>query len=122
MTPRSSAASVSVRSRSLISAAEIAAERLRPYAGLIEPINDRTCFLDAGASTFESLAMHLVLLGVDFEISEPVELMEEIRRVESYATPPAVSSAVPLRPSAACRLIQEQSDAGDGGHGPADRL
>ncbi len=65
----------------LLVAAEIAAKRLPPYIGLIEPIDDGTCYLDAGAATYESLAMHLALLGMDFEISEPVELVEEVRRL-----------------------------------------
>ncbi len=52
---------------------------LPPGVGLIEPIDDTSCRLDTGASTYESLAMHLVLLGVDFEVTEPPELLEEIR-------------------------------------------
>jgi hypothetical protein len=57
------------------------AERLPPCIGLVEPIDERSCFFDMGASTFESLAMHVVLLGVDFELSEPVELVTQIRRL-----------------------------------------
>jgi predicted DNA-binding transcriptional regulator YafY len=65
----------------LLVAAEAVAERLPPYMGLIEPIDERSCFFEAGASTFESLAMHLVLLGVDFEVAEPAELVQQVRRL-----------------------------------------
>jgi len=65
----------------LLVAAEVMAERLPPCIGLVEPIDEHSCFFDMGASTFESLAMHVVLLGVDFELSEPVELVDQIRRL-----------------------------------------
>jgi predicted DNA-binding transcriptional regulator YafY len=65
----------------LLAAAEVVAERLPPYMGLIEPIDEHSCFFEIGAPTFESLAMHLSLLGVDFELSEPVELVEQVRRL-----------------------------------------
>jgi predicted DNA-binding transcriptional regulator YafY len=64
----------------LLAAAEAMAARL-PGIGMIEPIDERSCFFDTGASTFESLAMHLVLLGVDFEVTGPVELVKEVRRL-----------------------------------------
>jgi len=41
-------------------AAEVGAERLPPCMGLIEPIDEHSCLFEMGASTFESLAMHLV--------------------------------------------------------------
>jgi predicted DNA-binding transcriptional regulator YafY len=63
----------------LLVAAEAVAGRLPPHIGLIEPIDAHSCTFEAGASTFESLAMHLVLLGVDFELTEPAELVEQVR-------------------------------------------
>ena len=65
----------------LLVAAATVADRLPPGIGLIEPIDEHSCFFDAGASTFESLALHLVLLGVDFELTEPSELVDQIRRL-----------------------------------------
>jgi hypothetical protein len=61
--------------------AAVVAERLPSGIGMIEPIDEHSCFFDTGASTFESLAMHLVLLGVDFELTEPLELVNEVRRL-----------------------------------------
>ena len=65
----------------LLVAAEVVAERLPPGIGLIEPIDEHSCFFDTGASTYESLAMHLALLGVDFELTGPSELEDQVRRL-----------------------------------------
>ncbi len=65
----------------LLAAAEAVAAKLPPGIGLIEPIDGHSCFFSAAASTFESLAMHLVFLGVDFRIVEPRELVDEVRRL-----------------------------------------
>jgi predicted DNA-binding transcriptional regulator YafY len=65
----------------LLVAADAVAERLPPYIGLLEPIDEHSCYFDTGASTFEGLAMHLALLGVDFEVTEPAELVEQVRRL-----------------------------------------
>jgi predicted DNA-binding transcriptional regulator YafY len=65
----------------LFVAAEVVAERLPACVGLIEPIDQHTCFFDTGASTFESLAIHLALLGVDFEVTGPAELVEGVSRL-----------------------------------------
>lgn len=65
----------------LFVAAGVIAERLPASVGLIEPIDEHSCFFETGASTYESLAMHLSLAGVDFEIIEPPELVEEVRRL-----------------------------------------
>jgi predicted DNA-binding transcriptional regulator YafY len=62
-------------------AADAMAGQIPPYIGMIEPIDEYSCYFETGSSTYENLAVHLVLLGVDFEVSEPVELVEEVRRV-----------------------------------------
>jgi predicted DNA-binding transcriptional regulator YafY len=65
----------------LFAAAEVIAERLPPGIGMIEAIDATHCVLDTGAATYETLAIYLVLLGVDFEISGPPELRNEIRKL-----------------------------------------
>jgi len=65
----------------LFAPAALIAERLPPCIGLIEPIDDQTCFFETGATTYENLAMHLSLIGADFEIIEPTELVEEVGRL-----------------------------------------
>jgi predicted DNA-binding transcriptional regulator YafY len=61
-------------------AAEVIAAKLPPGIGLVEPIDEHSCFFDVGASTFEGLAMQLMFLGVDFEVNEPAELVEQVAR------------------------------------------
>jgi predicted DNA-binding transcriptional regulator YafY len=65
------------RVRLLVSAE--AMEQKWPCAGSLEPIDDRSCWFEASASTFENLAAYLAMLGVDFEASEPRELIEQLQ-------------------------------------------
>jgi hypothetical protein len=48
---------------------------------MIEAVDATHCVLDTGAATYETLAMYLVLLGADFEVNEPPELLDEIRKL-----------------------------------------
>jgi predicted DNA-binding transcriptional regulator YafY len=62
-------------------AAEVA-ERVPTALGVtVEPVDDRTCRLGVGADTPYVLALHLGLLGVDFEVHEPPQLIDELRRL-----------------------------------------
>jgi predicted DNA-binding transcriptional regulator YafY len=65
----------------LFAPADVIALRLPPSFGLLEPIDEQSCLFETGASSYETLAMQLSLVGVDFEIIEPKELMEEVRRL-----------------------------------------
>jgi len=65
----------------LFAPAAAIAERLPPSMGLLEPIDERSCFYETGSSSYESLALHVALVGADFEIIEPLELVEEVRRL-----------------------------------------
>jgi len=77
-------------------AAEI--ERRWPNApGRLTPETAATCVLEAGADTFEQLALHLGLLDVDFEVLDPPELAVAVRALgERY-----VRAARPPRPGPA---------------------
>jgi predicted DNA-binding transcriptional regulator YafY len=61
--------------------AETVAERIPPGVGLLEAVDERTCVLDTGADTLDTLAVYLGMLGVDFEVSEPPELVEYVRKL-----------------------------------------
>ena len=65
----------------VFASADAMAERLPGCVGLIEPIDDSTCYFETGSTSYERLALHLLLLGVDFEIREPQELIEEVRQI-----------------------------------------
>ena len=61
-------------------AAELA-ERVGPWAGAITAVDDASCILDTGADNVEQLAAWLGFLGADFTVSEPPELVEQLKRL-----------------------------------------
>ena len=66
----------SYRARILFHAsAETIARWIPPNAGTIDAIDERSCTLHTGAQSFETLSIYLALVGVDFEVHEPPELV-----------------------------------------------
>jgi hypothetical protein len=59
--------------------AEAVAERIPPGVGLLEVVDKDTCLLRTGAATLDALAVHLGMLGADFEVSDPPELVDHVR-------------------------------------------
>jgi predicted DNA-binding transcriptional regulator YafY len=60
---------------------ETIAQRIPPSVGMLEGLDERSCTLHTGAHSLESITIHLSLLGVDFQVHEPPELIEYIRRL-----------------------------------------
>jgi predicted DNA-binding transcriptional regulator YafY len=54
-------------------------ERFGPWVGTITPVDDGSCILETGADDLEMLAGYLGLLGADFSVSEPPELVAAVR-------------------------------------------
>ncbi|MFJ7205996.1 helix-turn-helix transcriptional regulator [Streptomyces sp. NPDC098789] len=66
-------------------------ERINPAVGTVEAVDADTCVLTTGADTLQGLAVHLGMLGFDFEVTEPAELVAQLRHLATrYArsTPP----------------------------------
>ena len=60
--------------------AAVLAERLPPaVGGTIEAIDDQSCVLACGADSIESAAVYLGLLDADFTVTEPPELVAQLR-------------------------------------------
>ena len=55
------------------------AERVPPSYGALEPVDDHTCLLRTGAHWLGGLAVYVAMIGVDFEVLEPPELVEQVR-------------------------------------------
>jgi predicted DNA-binding transcriptional regulator YafY len=55
------------------------AERFGPWIGRIEPLDATSCVLSTGAERVEDLAAWLGFLGADFHVTEPTELVEQLR-------------------------------------------
>jgi predicted DNA-binding transcriptional regulator YafY len=60
----------------LFTSLEMAAERLPPGAGTLTTIDDNSCELRTRAGPLDTLAFHLALIGFDFKVHEPPELVE----------------------------------------------
>lgn len=60
---------------------ERAAERIGPAAGTLEAVDAQSCLLHTGAHSLDVMVVHLVLLGFDFEIREPPELLGHVREI-----------------------------------------
>jgi predicted DNA-binding transcriptional regulator YafY len=75
-----------VRARVLLRApiAEMA-QRISPATGTLESVDARSCLLLVGAPSLDALAVWMCLLGVDFEIREPPEAREHLRRLGDRA-------------------------------------
>ncbi|MFF3248442.1 helix-turn-helix transcriptional regulator [Streptomyces sp. NPDC002870] len=65
----------------LRTSAERAAQFVGPADGALEAVDERTCLLRTGAASLDVLVIHVMLMGVDFEVIEPQELTEHIRTV-----------------------------------------
>ncbi len=75
-----SAAAFRFRARVTVhaSAATVAA-RITPAVGVVEVIDDHSCVLVTGADRVETVAVYLGLLGTDFRVTDPPELVAELR-------------------------------------------
>jgi predicted DNA-binding transcriptional regulator YafY len=62
----------------LYASLEMATERIPPGVGTLAAIDENTCELRTGASSLDTLSVHLALIGFDFKVHEPPELIERI--------------------------------------------
>ncbi|QOV39334.1 YafY family transcriptional regulator [Streptomyces ferrugineus] len=56
-----------------------AAERISPSAGTLEADGDAACILRTGAASLDVMVLHIMMIGFEFEVLEPVEFIEAIR-------------------------------------------
>jgi len=71
-----------VRARVLMHAsAETVAQRIPASVAALEPIDEHTCILQTGAMSLDGLSVYLALIGVDFEVQEPPELIERVAQL-----------------------------------------
>lgn len=65
--------------------AEAVAERVPPTTGVVEAVDAASCTLYVGANDLDGMAWHLGLLGFDFRVHEPPELVDRLRGVRDRA-------------------------------------
>ncbi|MCX5008625.1 YafY family transcriptional regulator [Streptomyces sp. NBC_00638] len=61
--------------------AQDVAERVNPAVGVVEALDDTTCVLDTGADSVETLGVYLGMLGYDFDVTGPPELLAHLREL-----------------------------------------
>ena len=61
--------------------AEEVTDRINPAVGTVEPVDADTCVLDTGADTVETLGVYLGMLGLDFDVDHPPELVTHLREL-----------------------------------------
>ena len=59
--------------------AAVVAARINPAVGVVEAIDDQSCVLATGSDSVETVAVYLGLLDLDFDVSEPPELVARLR-------------------------------------------
>jgi predicted DNA-binding transcriptional regulator YafY len=84
---RVSSAAWRYRARVVVHApADEIASRITPAVGHVEARDAGSCVLHTGSDSLESFAVHLGMLGVDFEVVDPPELVDHITLLaERYA-------------------------------------
>ena len=58
-------------------------ERFGPWLGTVTPIDETSCVIHTGADTVEQLAAWLGMLGADFRVTEPPELVAAVRALST---------------------------------------
>jgi predicted DNA-binding transcriptional regulator YafY len=58
---------------------EAVAERIPAAAGILEAIDDHACVLRTGGCSLDTLSIYIALVGFEFVVHEPPELVERIR-------------------------------------------
>ncbi len=59
--------------------AEEVLRRINPTVGVVEPLETDRCVLVTGADSIEMVAVFIGLLGLDFHVTDPPELVEHLR-------------------------------------------
>jgi predicted DNA-binding transcriptional regulator YafY len=65
----------------LFAPADAVAKRIPPSAGVLEAVDGSCCTLKTGYHSLEGLAIHLLWLGVEFRVHEPLELIDHMRQL-----------------------------------------
>ncbi len=62
-------------------AADAVRQKASPTSATVTAVDEETCRLEAGAHDVDALAFHLTWLGFDFEVVDPPELRDALRRL-----------------------------------------
>jgi predicted DNA-binding transcriptional regulator YafY len=94
---------------------EEAARHVSPSAGTLEAETERTCVLRTGAGSLDVMVVHVMMLGVEFEVLEPAGLNDAIRRgrdLLSRALERGDAAPAPCTPDGSDRTPESPSGPG----------
>jgi hypothetical protein len=52
--------------------------RINPTVGVVEALDEHTCVLVTGADSVETVAVYIGMLGLDFTVTDPPELLAHL--------------------------------------------
>lgn len=61
--------------------ASVVSARIGPLVGRVSALSDTSCLLETGSDNPETLATHLGMLGYDFRVDGPPELVDCLRQL-----------------------------------------
>jgi predicted DNA-binding transcriptional regulator YafY len=61
--------------------AAVLAEQITPASGILTELGDGRCELRTGSDSLDTMTVQLLVLGVEFTVLEPPELIERVREV-----------------------------------------
>ncbi|WP_437605493.1 WYL domain-containing protein [Sorangium sp. So ce834] len=96
-------------------AADVASAQLSGVAWRVEPLGPDRCVVHTGGASLDALAFHLGFLGFEFEVHEPEELVDLLRRLSERLGRAAGRAAAAHDPGAAAH------DPGAEAHDPGAR-
>jgi len=59
--------------------AQAVADRIPPEYGIVEPVGAESCVLTVGGDRLETMALYVAMVGVEFVVHEPPELIAQVR-------------------------------------------
>ena len=77
--------------------ASVIAQLVPPTVAVVQPAGTGKCLLVTGSDALESLAFHIAMLGCDFTVLEPLELIERMHELGLRLQRAAVNQAGPPR-------------------------
>jgi predicted DNA-binding transcriptional regulator YafY len=84
------------RARIIVHApAAVIAQLVPPTVGVLEPAGQDGCLLTTGSDSLDALAFHLAMLGADFTVLEPAELIAQLAALGGRLQAAARRSAAP---------------------------
>ena len=55
--------------------------RIHAAVGVVESVDDHTCVLVTGADSLEIIAVYIGMLGLDFRVDDPPDLVEHLKTI-----------------------------------------